>query len=134
MMTMSSNEVTKRVLDFQKGAFASWYGTISKLQDNAASAVDTMLNQTSWIPDEGRQVISSWASTCKNERDRYKVYLEESFSVLEKHLDQDIKDAPARPDKPAAEAKTAASAIKSKAAAVDEQKAPAAQETKQSIK
>lgn len=132
-MTMDANEITKQAFDFQKGAFARWYDAMTTIQDRAALAVDTMLDQTTWIPDEGRRVISSWIGTCKNERDRYKVYMEESFSVLEKHLAQDTKDSPARRDKPAAEAKTAAPVIKSKAAAVEEKKASAAQETKQSI-
>ncbi len=131
-MTMNTNEITKQALDFQKGVFDSWYGAMSILQDQAALAVDTMLNQTSWIPDQGRQVISSWVSTCKNERDRFKVYMDESFSGLEKYLAQEIKAAPARPAKPAAEAKTAAPEKKPKAAAVEEKKDPAAQDTKQS--
>lgn len=131
-MTMDVNKFTKHALDFQKGAFSRWYDAMTTIQDRAVSAVDTMLDQTNLVPDEGRRVISSWIGTCKNERDRYKVYMEESFSVLEKHLAQDIKDAPARPDKPAAEAKTAAPVIKSKAAADEEKKAPATQEPNQS--
>ena len=130
---MNANEIASQSLDLQKGVFASWYGAMSILQDQAASAVDMVLDQTSWIPDEGRQIILSWLSTCKNERDRYRVYMEESFSGLEKYLAQDIKTALARPGKSAAEAKTAAPVIKSKAAAVEEKKSSAAQETKQSI-
>jgi len=131
-MTMNANEISKQVLDFQKGTFTSWFGAISILQDQAASAVDALLNQTSWIPEEGRRVVTSWINTCKNERDRYKVYMEESFCGLEKYFAQDTKAAPAGPQKPAAEAKTAAPAIKSKAAAVEQKKTPAARETKQS--
>ena len=130
-MKMKTNEITKQALDFQKGVFTGWYGAMSILQDQAASAVDMMLNQ-SWLPDQGRQVISNWVSTCKNERDRFKVYMDESFSGLEKYLAQEIKAAPGRPAKPAAEIKTAASVIRSKAASVEEKKAPAAQDTKQS--
>jgi hypothetical protein len=132
MMTMNTNKITKQALDFQKGVFASWYGAMSILQDQAALAMDTMLDQTVWIPDQGRQVISSWISTCKNERDRFKVYMDESFSGLEKYLAQEIKSAPARPAKPAAEVKTAAPEKKSKAAAAEEKKAPATEDSKQS--
>ena len=128
-MTMNTNEITKQALDFQKGVFASWHGAMSILQDQAALAMDTMLDQTVWIPDQGRQVISSWVSSCKNERNRFKVYMDESFSGLEKYLSQEIKSAPARP---AAELKTAAPEKKSKAAAVEEKKAPATEDTKQS--
>ena len=131
-MTMNTKEITKQALDFQKGVFDSWYGAMSDLQDQAAAAVGTMLNHTSWVPDQGRQVISSWVSTCKNERDRFKVYMDESFSGLKKHLASEIKAAPARPAKPVAEVKTAAPEKKSKAAAVEEEKAPATQDTKHS--
>ena len=100
-MTMDANEITKQVLVLQKGAFSSWCGAMSILQDQAASAMEAILDQTGWIPDEGRQVISSWSSTLKNERDRYKEYMEESISGLEKFFDQSAKDAPVRPKKPA---------------------------------
>jgi hypothetical protein len=123
-MTMNANEITKQALDFQKGVFTTWYGAMSILQDQAASAVDTILSQTSWIPDQGRQLLSSWVSTCKNERDRFNVYMKESFSGLEKCLAQDTKAAPAKPDKPAAKAKPAAPVKKSQAAAVEEKKVP----------
>jgi hypothetical protein len=133
MMTMNAREITQKALDFQKGAFTCWYDALSIIQDQTALAVEKTLDQTSWIPDEGRRVISSWVGTCKNERDRYRVYMEESFSILEKRLAQYTKDAPAGSKKPATEEKQAAPVIKSKADAVEEKKASDAQETKQSI-
>ncbi len=131
-MTMNANEITKQVVDFQKGAFSSWYGALSIMQDQADKAIDTMLNQTSWIPEEGRQAISSWVSTCRNERNRFKYYVEESLSGLEKFLAQEIGAAPARPQKPAGEEKKAAPA-KPQKPAVEEKKAAPAQEIKQSV-
>ena len=118
-MTINANEITRQALDFQKSTFACWYDAVSAMQDRTATAVDTLLNQTIWIPDEGRKVISGWVTSCKNERERYRVYMEESFSVLEKHLSAAEEDAPVRPEK-AEEAKTAAPAIKSKGAAAEE--------------
>ncbi|MGD9369175.1 MAG: hypothetical protein PVH87_25940 [Desulfobacteraceae bacterium] len=63
---MGTNPITKQVLDFQKGAFSSWYGAMSILQEQAAFTVDTMLNQASWIPEEGRQAILSWSNKRSN--------------------------------------------------------------------
>lgn len=127
---METNPITKQVLDFQKGAFSSWYGAMSILQEQAALTVDTMLIQASWIPDEGRRAILSWVSACKNEGERYKAYVEESFSGLEKYLAQEeIKAAPAKSKKPVVETKKAASAKTEKPAA-EEKKAASAQETK----
>lgn len=131
-MTRNADEITKQALEFQKDAFDSWYDAMSIFQDQASLAVDKLINQTSWIPDEGRQVLSGWAGTCKKERERYKAYMEESFSVLENQISQNTKDAPARPDKPAEEEKPPAPAMNSKAAVVEGKKATDVQETKQS--
>lgn len=126
---MEANPITKQVLDFQRGAFSSWHGAMSILQEQAALTVDTMLNQAIWIPEEGRQAILSWVSAWKNEGDRFKTYVQESFSGLEKRLVPEIKAAPAKPQKPVAEAKKAAPAKPEKPAA-EAKKAASAQETK----
>lgn len=132
-MTVNAREITKKAIGFQKGTFDCWWDALSIVQDQAALAVETMLNQTNWIPDENRRVISGWVGTCTNERDRCRGYMEESFSALEKHFAKDTKDTSAGPDKPTAEAKTADSEIKTKAAAVEGKEASAGQEQKQSI-
>ena len=121
----NANEIAKQSLDFQKGAFASWYGAMSILQDQAVSAADMVLDQIGWFPDEGRQIISSWLSTCKNARDRHRVYMEESYSGLEKYFAQDTDAALARPSKPAIEAKKTAPAKTPKPAAEEIKAAPA---------
>jgi hypothetical protein len=121
-MMMEANPITKQVLDLQKGAFSSWYGAMSSLQEQAALTVDTMLNQATWIPDEGRQAILSWVSAWKNEGDRFKTYVEESYSGFEKRLVQEIRTAPAKPKQTVAEAKKATPA-KPKQAVVEAKKA-----------
>jgi hypothetical protein len=111
---MEAYQITKQAFDFQKGAFSSWFDVWSILQDQADLTVDTMLNQASWIPDEGHPVILNWVSVCKNEGDRYKAYVEESFAGLEKYLVQETKAVPAKTKKAAAEEKKAESAQETK--------------------
>ena len=141
---MEANPITKQVLDLQKGAFSSWYGAMASLQEQAALTVDTMLNQATWIPDEGRQAILSWVSAWKSEGDRFQTYVEESYCGLEKRLVQEIRTAPAKPKQAVAETKKAAptkpkqavveakkaAPAKSQKPAAEEKKAASAQETK----
>ena len=128
---MEANQMTKQVLDFQKGVFSSWYGATAIMQDQVAMTVDAMLTQTSWIPvpDQWRQDILSWVSTCKKEHDRFKGYMEESLSGLEKCLVPGSKAVPAKPQKPAVEARQEAPEKAQKPAAKEIKAAPA-QETK----
>jgi hypothetical protein len=83
---MEKVSILKSIVDFQKDVFFRWYDAMSILQAQLFLAMDMMLNQTSWISDEERQRISNWASTCKNERDWFKIHLEENFCSLEGHL------------------------------------------------
>ena len=94
---MQYNQIAKQAIDFQKSFFKSGYNAVAMIQDQAAAAVDTMMNQTSLVPEEGRQAIKSWVNACQKERNRFKSYVEDSFSGLEKHLAQESKSAPAKP-------------------------------------
>jgi len=91
------NQIAKQAVDFQKNAFESGYNVVSRVQDQAAEAVETMLNQTSLVPEEGRQAIKSWVNACQEERKRFKSYVEGSFSGLEKNLARESKSVPAKP-------------------------------------
>jgi hypothetical protein len=133
MMTKNVRETAKDTLDFQKGAFACWWDAMSILQDQAALAVDKVLNQTDLISDEGRQVLSSWIGTCKNERERCRVYMEESFSAFEKQLARNTTGASAGPGESAAQAESTAPAPESGGDAVEEEKSSEAHEIKQSV-
>ncbi len=93
---MEYNQIAKQAIDFQKISFNSWYNAVAMVQDQAASAVDTMMNQTSLVPEEGRKAIKSWVKSCQEERNRFKSYVEDSFSGFEKHLAGDTKSASAK--------------------------------------
>ena len=97
---MEYNQIAKQAIDFQKTSFKSWYHAVAMVQDQAAAAVDTIMNQTSLVPEEGREAIKSWINACQEERDRFKSYVEEGFSGLEKHLAQESKTAPKAIAKP----------------------------------
>ena len=102
---MEYNQITKQAIDFQKTAFNSWYNAVTMVQDQAAAAVETMMNQTSLVPKDGRQAIKSWVNACQEERNRFKSYVEDSFSGLEKRLSQKGKSAPVETKSAVAKAK-----------------------------
>jgi hypothetical protein len=59
------------------------------------SAMETMMNQTSLVPEEGRQAIKTWVNAYQKERNRFKSYIGDSFSGFEKHLVGKSKSEPA---------------------------------------
>ena len=96
---MEYNQIAKQAIDFQKNAFESGYNVVSRVQDQAAEAVETMLNQTSLVPEDGRQAIKSWVNACQEARNHFKSYVEDGFSGLEKHLAPESKIVPVKSKK-----------------------------------
>ena len=96
MGIMQFNQITKQAIDFQKTTFTNWYDAVAMLQDQATSTMESMLNQTNLVPEEGRKAIKSWASACQDERNRFKIYMEAGFDGLEKHFVKKIKRTPAK--------------------------------------
>ena len=92
---MEYNQIAKQTIDFQKSFFMSGYNAVAKVQDQAAEAVEMMLNKTSLVPEEGRQAIKSWVNACQEERNRFKSFVEAGFSGFEKHLAPESKAVPA---------------------------------------
>ena len=88
---MEYTQITKQVLDFQKMSFSNWYDTVTMLQDQATSAIGMVLDQNTLMPEEGRKVIQNWVSACQQERGRFKSYVDEGFSGLEKIMTESGK-------------------------------------------
>ncbi len=107
---IKAHQLAQQMINFQKVSFFSCYDAAAKMQNQASSAVDKMLDQAIWIPKEGRQAISNWADTYQEERDRFKTYVEKSFTNFEKCFAEETKATPAKSKKPStAKAKQAAS-------------------------
>lgn len=97
---MEYNQIAKQAIDFQKSIFMSGYNAMAMVQDQAVSAMDTMMNQNSLVPEDGRQAIQTWVNACQEERNRFKSYVADSFSGLEKNLARESKTAPKATAKP----------------------------------
>jgi hypothetical protein len=96
---MQSNPIAKQAMDFQKIAFTNWFNAVAMVQDQAAEAVEQMMNQTRLVPEEGRQAIKSWVNACQEGRNRFKSLVDDGFSGLEKQLGRESKPASVEPKK-----------------------------------
>jgi hypothetical protein len=83
---MEPNQMTKKILDFQKDVFSQWYDVLTSMQEQAATSLKSAMAQANWIPDEGRRMLQSWVDACQKGYDDYKELVEDSLSDLEKVL------------------------------------------------
>lgn len=120
------SQFTQQMIDLQKTSFLSLYKAATSVQKQASSTMDLVLNQLPWIPNESRQVISDWLGTCQQEGDRFKAYIEKSFSNLGMYFSPEAVAKTTQPAKPsAAKAKKASTTEPKKAIAEPVKKAVA---------
>ena len=79
---MYQDNIAKQIIDFQKTAFDKSYGAMVMLQDQAQVAFNTVLEQTPWVPEEGRKAIDEWIQMSETGRNTFKRLIDDGFETL----------------------------------------------------
>lgn len=80
------NDIQVKELKNIKIQFNKWLNLVHSFQDQTKGAVDKVLDQSDWVPDEGRKAVHSWLDACQAGRDRFKKYVDDSFTTMEQFL------------------------------------------------
>jgi hypothetical protein len=80
---METGKIAKQMIDFQKTAFDNTFGAMVALQDQTEKMVNITIEQSAWLPKEGKKAINEWTEACKKGRDDFKKFVDENFSSAE---------------------------------------------------
>jgi len=83
---MEQKEIFRQMVDFNKGAFNNAYNAMVLVQDQTETLATTMLNQASWMPEEGKKAVREWVDVFKKGRETYKKTVEEAFRKVEAYF------------------------------------------------
>jgi hypothetical protein len=83
---MNQSDIFKRAIDFNQTTFSSAYDATLLTQDLFEKAATSVLDQASWMPEEGRKAIDNYFEVCKSGRDQFKKYMDEGFKRAEEVL------------------------------------------------
>jgi hypothetical protein len=79
---MEPKQVVKQMIDFNKTAFESGFNTMVMLQDQAERMVKIFMEQSPWVPEEGKKALNDWISPLKSARDDLKRTVEENVNKV----------------------------------------------------
>ena len=79
----SAKDIIKQMIDLNKGSVLSMCQAISLLQDQTESLTSAMLDQASWVPESGRNMISEWSKVGKKNLESFKKNIEMSYNKIE---------------------------------------------------
>ena len=96
---MEQKQLFKQMLDFQKTTFENSFNAMVLLQEHTEKASKTLLDQVTWLPDEGRKASNEWIAACKKGRDDFKALVDENFSKMEAIFDDNATAAKTRKPK-----------------------------------
>ena len=75
--------VAKQMMDLQKATFDNSFQAMVLFQEQTERMANTLLEQTLWMPEEGRKVLSEWVKSYKKGRDDFKKVVDQNFKNAE---------------------------------------------------
>jgi len=80
---MDPKQVTKQMIDFNKSAFDNSFSAMAALQEQTQRMINMFIEQSPWLPEEGRKVIQDWNKAFKKGREDFKKSVDESYKKVE---------------------------------------------------
>ncbi len=85
---MAPKKMLKQMLTFNKTAFENSLKGITMLQEQNEKMTKTMIDQATWLPDEGKKAIDSMATAYKSAFDNFKTTIDNYFKKAEEYLSE----------------------------------------------
>jgi hypothetical protein len=80
---MDQGKIAKQMIDFHKATFDNTFNAMSILQEQTERMVGMFLDQSPWVPEEGRKAINDWVNTYKKGRSDFKKTVDDSFRKVD---------------------------------------------------
>lgn len=81
---MEQEKIMKQIVGFYKTTFDSSFNAMAILQEQTEKMVQTAMNQSPWIPEEGRKIVGEWMKTYRQGREDFRSAVDESYGKVEK--------------------------------------------------
>jgi len=80
---MDQNQIFKQMIDFNKATFDNSFKAMVMVQEQTEKMVSTILDQATWLPEEGKKAIKEWANACKKGSEDFKKAVDDNFKKVE---------------------------------------------------
>ena len=84
---MDQKQFLKQMIEFNQATFNNTFQALTMLQDQFETLTQTAVDQSSWLPEEGRKAIEEWAKAYKTGREQFKSYVDESYQKVAEFFD-----------------------------------------------
>ena len=85
---MDQKKLFKQMLDFNKSAFENSFNAMVMLQEQAERVGNTIMDQATWLPEEGRKAVKDWVDSFKKGREDFKGMIDENYKRVEAYFSE----------------------------------------------
>ena len=80
---MDQKILARQMLQYNKTAFDNTFNAMTMVADQNEKMVDTFLKQATWLPEDGRKVITDWMEAYKKGSENFKKLVDENYQKVE---------------------------------------------------
>ena len=76
---MEQFQVFKQMVQFNKTTFDNSYNAMEMLRDQNEKMANSLLDQATWMPEEGKKAINEWMKAYKKGCDDFKKAVDQNY-------------------------------------------------------
>lgn len=81
---MENYQIFKQMAQFNKTAFDNSYNTMAMFREQNEKMATYLLDQATWMPEEGKKAINEWMKSYKKGCEDFKKIIEQNYQNAEK--------------------------------------------------
>ncbi len=90
---MEPLKLAKQMIEFNKAAFDNSFNTMVLLQEQTEKMVNAFLEQSPWLPEEGKKILNEWIAAYKKGREEFKKVVNEGYKKVDAYFADACKSA-----------------------------------------
>jgi hypothetical protein len=83
---MDPKEIAKQMSQFNKTVFDNTFNAMTVLQEQTEQIVNNFLEQSPWMPAEGKKAITDWIKAYKQGREGFKAAVDDNYRKVEEYF------------------------------------------------
>jgi hypothetical protein len=80
---MNNKVILKQVIQFNKTVFDNAFKAMNLAQEQGEKMLNALLDQATWLPEEGKKTITDWMKAYKKGVDDFKKALDEQYKKVD---------------------------------------------------
>lgn len=80
---MEPKQFAKQMIQFNKAAFDNTFNAMAVLQEQTEKMVNSFMEQSAWMPAEGKKAVADWVKAYKRGRDDFKAAVDDNYKKVE---------------------------------------------------